>query len=571
MEHRFLGVRNLHWLALVGALYIGWATHAAADTPWRQVLHWWLLIFTLEIPTSALAAVFAHRARSDREIIHWARWKALTSCVAAIGWSLGPVMLYVAGSAGSLMIPTGGIVNFMAACVMAASSYPPAMMACLLCVLLPAAVFFTSQTGSVETMMAICLWGALPFIIAIGAYAARENKVAFAARLRIAELLEIQERQTELILEARREQERFFGAASHDLRQPLHALGLYLSLLPRTRDGQEREQIEARLADCAASLNRQFESILGVAETDFQLANAAPAATPVSLPFSRMAAIFEAQAKRKGLRLRFRPTTQAARIPMDIFERVLANLVSNAIKYTHRGGVLVAARRRAGALRIEIVDTGIGIADEDRSRIFMDFAQVGNLERNRENGSGLGLGIVRRLCDGMNWPLNLRSRLGRGSSFAFLVPLASADAAARLSSERDASHAPEPPAKAANVHRELLIVDDDPLVRDAMERLTRSWEVSVRFADTAEAALATLRACEGPAHWRVLTDYRLPGALNGLELADQLRTEFGDRTSVIIMSAETGITLVEGAKARGLGLIRKPVTPIRLRAALSAG
>ena len=431
MEHRFLGVRNLHWLALVGALYIGWATHAAADTPWRQVLHWWLLIFTLEIPTSALAAVFAHRARSDREIIHWARWKALTSCVAAIGWSLGPVMLYVAGSAGSLMIPTGGIVNFMAACVMAASSYPPAMMACLLCVLLPAAVFFTSQTGSVETMMAICLWGALPFIIAIGAY--------------------------------------------------------------------------------------------------------------------------------------------AARIPMDIFERVLANLVSNAIKYTHRGGVLVAARRRAGALRIEIVDTGIGIADEDRSRIFMDFAQVGNLERNRENGSGLGLGIVRRLCDGMNWPLNLRSRLGRGSSFAFLVPLASADAAARLSSERDASHAPEPPAKAANVHRELLIVDDDPLVRDAMERLTRSWEVSVRFADTAEAALATLRACEGPAHWRVLTDYRLPGALNGLELADQLRTEFGDRTSVIIMSAETGITLVEGAKARGLGLIRKPVTPIRLRAALSAG
>jgi len=566
VQYRFLGVRLLHWLALVGAAYIGWATQKAADTPWSQVVNWWLLIFVLELPTSVLAAMFARRPRSNAELLHWARLKALTSCVAAVGWSLGPVMLYVPGAAGSLMIPTGGIVNFMAACVMAASAYPPAMMLCLLCVLLPAAIFFTWQSGSVETMMAICLWGALPFIILIGAYASRENRAAFAARLRIAELLDVQKRQTDLILEARRERERFFSAASHDLRQPLHALGLYLSLLPHSRDQLEREQVEARLADCAASLNRQFESILGVAEADFQLANAKPAPTPLAQVFDRMAAVFQVQAEQKGLRLKFRRTSCIASIAPEIFERVLSNLVANAIKYTWRGGVLVAARRRGDAVGIEVIDTGIGIAPSDMSRIFMDFAQVGNVERNRANGSGLGLGIVRRLCEGMNWDLSLRSRVGRGSRFAFVVPLASSDARAAWTGITEPSELPAP---SGSPEGGVLVVDDDALVRDAMERLLRSWNVAVRFADSAEAALAAVREGGARPPSLVLTDFRLPGPLNGLELADRLQAEFGGRIRIIVMSAESGSALLDGARARSLGLIRKPVAPIRLRAALT--
>jgi signal transduction histidine kinase/CheY-like chemotaxis protein len=556
-----LGVRNLYWLAAAGALYIGVVTHYAGATPWSQVLAWWATVMALETPPMLWVRAFAHAPRADGELGFWALGKTVLGAIGTFGWGLGPAMLQVANEPGSIMIPTGGIVNVMASVVFAGACYPPSMIASLFSVLLFPGIVFTLQGGKVEEMLAICMFGALPFILLIGAYNARETRAAIAARLRIAELLALQRRQTEIVQEARLERNRFFSAASHDLRQPLHALGLYLALLRRSREAGERGEIEARIADCGESLDRQFDAILGVASTDTDLAASRPKPTLLGPAIERVAAIFRPQAAAKGLDLRTRPTAALAEVDREIFERVLANLVSNAVKYTETGGVRIRVAPSRGGWRVLVADSGVGIASAEQERIFRDFAQIGNFARERGKGLGLGLGIVKRLCEGMGWQISVRSRPGLGSVFAFdvqrgtqssLPPELAGDAVTSVSAGG-----------------KVLIVDDDPLVRDAMRRLLEDWGYGASVAETGNAAIETLTRSNPETRWLVFLDCRMPGPLDGLALADAIKALKTRRVEIALMSGDIDSALAESVALRGLQLLAKPIKPITLRARLA--
>jgi CheY-like chemotaxis protein/anti-sigma regulatory factor (Ser/Thr protein kinase) len=342
-------------------------------------------------------------------------------------------------------------------------------------------------------------------------------------------------------------------------------MGFYNSLLPRAKDETERGEILTRLSECAASLDRQFNAILGVAQTDAAVENAKIAPAPLQNIIDRVITNLQPEAEVKSLQLRVVPTRLWALVAPDLLERALSNLVSNAIKYTRNGGVILGVRPKGSNIDVVVVDTGIGIAQKDIGLIFGDFFQVANRERNSMKGFGLGLGIVRRLCDGMGWRLEVRSTVGRGTSFS--VQLLRATPAPQAGADTEEAPAAQP-GKADQAC--VLFVDDDALVRDAMGRMLADWDFDATLCETGSEALSWLRQSAGATRWHVLLDFRLSDEEDGLNLADRIRSEFGERVRVTLMSGEASEELQHQAKQRDIVLLRKPVKPIRLRAILTS-
>jgi signal transduction histidine kinase/ActR/RegA family two-component response regulator len=350
---------------------------------------------------------------------------------------------------------------------------------------------------------------------------------------------------------------RFLAAASHDLRQPLHALGLFVAQLRGDMSGQERGRIVECINASVAGMNELFNALLDISKLD------AGALTPNVTEFAiarllqRIDATFAEPAREKNLSLRVLPSDAWVRSDFILMERILFNLVSNAVRYTSQGGVVVACRKRGEQLRIEVWDTGLGIADDQRQNIFSEFYRVGDPERDQRAGLGLGLAIVERLCTLLALPIELRSVVGRGSRFTIVVPQAPVRAATR-----------EPPVTArapADVsHGKLVVViDDDPRVLDGMRGLLRSWGCRVVVGDTSAAVIKEIGADPPDL---IISDFRLSDGKIGIEAIEQLRHKFGSAIPAFLISGDTHSDSLHQARSSGLHLLHKPVDPMALRA-----
>jgi CheY-like chemotaxis protein len=270
------------------------------------------------------------------------------------------------------------------------------------------------------------------------------------------------------------------------------------------------------------------------------------------------------EAELKNIAIRIVRTRLWGLAPPELLERVLVNLAANAVRYTPAGAILMGVRRRRSSAELWVTDTGIGIAKDDREKIFQEFYQVGNPARHREQGYGLGLAIVRRLCDGMGWPIEYQSNIGRGTTFKVSIPIAlpTLDEAAG-----EMTVAPTP---IAGPTLGVVIVDDDPLVSDAMKRLIESWGVHVETCRCGDAVLEILGDRDITLQWHALVDYRLSGDENGLIVADRIRATFGNSVGITLITAETDSTIFQQTNLRNIATLRKPIKPIRLRAILTA-
>ena len=384
-------------------------------------------------------------------------------------------------------------------------------------------------------------------------------------RARVAEATQDLLREKEAAEHATIAKSHFLASASHDLRQPLHALGLLVSSLARSEAAKLEPKLVGHIQSAADALQNLLDDILDISQLDG--GNLVPrlSSFPLSHVFDRLTPGLLLLARQKGLRLKVRPTRLWVRGDQQIIERILLNLVGNALRYTRAGGVLVSCRRpRDGMVRIEIWDTGAGIADKAREEIFEDYVQLGNPERDQAKGLGLGLAICRRLADLLAVPLGVRSRLGRGSVFWMGLPVVptgvSADAPAP-----GLVHAGQEP-DAALLSGTVLVVEGDVLVRAGMAQAITGWGARVLLADNREDAL---RLCRDSAHPPDLTicNIRLGGLVGGLELAQELRREFAGM-GLLLVSADASDAARSAARRAGFALLKEPVPPGRLRAAL---
>jgi signal transduction histidine kinase/CheY-like chemotaxis protein len=320
----------------------------------------------------------------------------------------------------------------------------------------------------------------------------------------------------------------FLAAASHDLRQPLHALSLLLSTLQdKTRDPESTELL-AKVATSADSLDNLFRALLDLSRLD--AGSVRPDARPVALGplLQRLENDFRPLTQAKGLEFASPSTDAWVTSDPQMLERLLRNLLDNAVKYTEQGRIEIRLDAGPRTVRLAVSDTGIGIDERHRGRIFEEYYQVRNPERSRARGMGLGLAIVKRLCDLLGHAIEVQSEPGKGSRFVLSLPRCAAAPAPSLAAE---------PAPAGRIEllRGLVVVviEDDPEVQEAMRTLLAGWACRpVICASSAEALRELERLALEPE--AIVADYRLAGAENGLEAIARLYQRHGEMPAAIV-------------------------------------
>jgi signal transduction histidine kinase/CheY-like chemotaxis protein len=354
---------------------------------------------------------------------------------------------------------------------------------------------------------------------------------------------------------------RFLAVASHDLRQPLHALGLFVAQLRTAASGGERARIVARIDTAIATMNELFKALLDISRLDAGALEPTITDFPVLKLLERVDATFAGAATDAGIDLRVAPTVAWVRSDFVLLEQILLNLVSNAVRYTTHGGVLVGCRERGERLHIEVWDTGPGIPEDQRQKIFEEFYRLEDADRERK-GLGLGLAIVERLCRLLGHPLDLSSTVGRGSRFTVVVP----KVAARPHTAGSPIEAP--PALNLAAGKLIVVIDDDALVVEAMAGLLRSWGcrvISVQSGDKARDELSGIE--ESPD--LIISDFHLTGGKTGIEAIERLRGAFGAPIPAFLVSGDISPALQDDARRQGYLLLHKPVEPMMLRTMLN--
>lgn len=371
-------------------------------------------------------------------------------------------------------------------------------------------------------------------------------------------------RQVELVEQATRDRTRFFASASHDLRQPLHAMSLFASALERSPLPDRDAATVAQLSRSVRVLGEALDAMLDVSRLDAGAVEPSFAAVRVHELFLSLQTSFEGPAQARGLQLRLRsPGGLVVRSDPLLLERLLGNLVENAIKYTRSGGVVVAARPgaaagRPGEVRFDVVDTGIGIVPEQQQQVFEEFYQVGNPQRDRRQGLGLGLSIVRRLAEVLRHQVDLSSRPGRGTRVHVWAPEA-------LPAPRAGPEHAVPGVAGRPLPRRVLVVDDEQDSRLATATLLASYGCEVRTAADVAEAEAVLREAEVDF---VVSDYRLPGLRDGLGFLLALRAA-SPQLRTLLVTGETAPERLQAIRASGIPCLAKPVRADRLAEALA--
>jgi len=363
---------------------------------------------------------------------------------------------------------------------------------------------------------------------------------------------------------ANRAKSQLLAAASHDLRQPLHALGLYVAALgARARDAEWRPLV-THVESAANALELQFAQLLDLSRLDAGALAPERGDVALSTLFARIRAEFAPQAAARGLALRIAPTRFVVDSDLALLERIVGNLVANGIRYTNRGGVLVGARRRGARVAIDVVDTGIGVAPAHRQRIFEEFYRVRNDAPSSpaRRGMGLGLAIVRRFADLLGHEVVVDSREGRGSRFRIVVPAVRHPYGKRLRATTTALAEQLP---VTCTERLVAVVDDDAATLDAMQTLFQTWGASVVCGETIESLIAALGEVERYPDL-IVADLRLADSRSGIDAVRRLRHELGTPIPAIIVSGDTGSGAEREARDAGLMLLPKPVVAATLQA-----
>jgi len=324
----------------------------------------------------------------------------------------------------------------------------------------------------------------------------------------------------------------------------------------------ERARIAAQVDASVSAMNDLFNALLDISKLD--AGALAPNLTrfPVADLLKHIEATFARAAREKGLRLRFARSAAWVESDFILLQRILLNLVSNAVRYTDRGGVVVGCRRRGERLRIEVWDSGIGIPKDQRENVFGEFYRISGPGRERRAGLGLGLAIVERLCRLLDHRVELRSTPGKGSCLAVEAPLVAAQA-----EPEELTPVPEATADPAR-GKLIVVIDDDALVLDSMRGVLRSWGCFVVAAESGRAALASLNG-DDRCPDLIISDYRLSDGDEGIATVEKLRVAFGAPIPAFLITGDTAPERLREAGASGLHLLHKPVAPMALRAMLN--
>lgn len=525
------------------------------------------IVFSALMTVQTLARLWLHRlyARASPPDSEWRRWGArftVGTFVGGMTFGAGTIWLLPPGNSEIEMITMLVIFAITAGAIGAFSAFPPAFFVFLVAVSWAPVGWQLSQGDTLHVTLGLLYIVWLATIAELARRSSRVFSEAIQLRFDNLDLANDLRHKHAIAEEANAAKSRFLAAASHDLRQPVHALSLFVAAAQAQPINAETRTLLDHIDDSVRSMGQLFNGLLDISRLDAGVVEVNRSSLSLATLVQNVAREFEAQANAKGLRLRVRVRELGVDSDPMLLERVLRNIVANAVTYTTRGGVLIGCRRRGGFVRLEIWDTGWGIAPQEQEQIFEEFYQVGNPERDRTKGVGLGLAIVKRLTTLLGHRLEVRSRPGKGSCFAVEAP--SADLRRASNSTRSVPIMAFPQRGTGLI----LVLDDELTIQIAMKTLLESWGYAVIAAGSGAEMLERIATAE-QAPRLIICDYRLRDNETGTEVVDRLRSEFNDDIPAMLITGDTAPDRIREAEASGLLLLHKPVPNSKLRAAIT--
>jgi signal transduction histidine kinase len=509
---------------------------------------------------------FKPTSPSATELRHWAVYWTIGAAISGSLWGACAILMYVPDSHAYQAFLVAALLAVTTGAVILIAMHLPSLYAFVFPTLLPLIIRIGLDPNGLSLFLAIALVTLLAVMVAFGRNLNGILTESLHQRFENMELIDQLTQQKALAEDAQKRAEAatraksvFLAAASHDLRQPLHAVGFFAAALSgRVSDPEVRDLINSINASVEA-LENLFNALLDISKLDAGVVEPSVSAFGLEAMLTRLRQEFEPDAFGSALQLRVR--VRPLRVYSDpvLLERILRNLISNAIRYTRRGGVLVGCRLRGRVVSIEVWDTGVGIPEAELERIFEEFYQIRNHSSPREQGLGLGLGlaITRRLCDLLRHPLTLRSRVGHGTVFRLDVPRARGDAL-----EAQESSVLAHPADQLRGRVVIVIEDEEPVLRGT-EALLASWGCEAIGARSTAEALEKVH--DRAVIDLVIADYRLESGTTGIESIQALRERFGVDVPAILVTGSTDPDLAIQADRAGFHLLHKPVMPAKLR------
>jgi CheY-like chemotaxis protein len=339
----------------------------------------------------------------------------------------------------------------------------------------------------------------------------------------------------------------------------MNAARLFVSILNQMQQpNDEQAQVVKRIDRSLTAAEELLSALLDISKLDSGMYSPEPEALDVADLFEQLRRRFKPLAVNRDLKLRVRSCDARVFSDRKLLYRILQNFLANAIRYTERGGVLLGCRRRGNRLELGVWDTGVGIDDSEKELIFQEFHRLEYAQRLDERGLGLGLAICERIARMLGHEMQVRSEPGRGSCFSVLVPLTS-EAAAKTQPGLDSVPGELSPLGGLSV----LCVDNEPDILDGMKMLLERWGCAVLLAESLDGATQLVQQSGAPGF--LLVDYHLGGQIDGLDVLSQLESTFGTRVPAIVITADRSPELENAVRARGYGLLRKPIKPAALR------
>ena len=494
----------------------------------------------------------------------WRSWAFAFSAVAfseGLGWGWAPVFLAVSGQPEIRLLVTCITLIVATAAVPAFGSYLPAFFALFIPAVVPFALSAPFSADVSIQIAALIMPIYLLTVPSLAIQASRKFKELVVLRVKSGALAEHLRSQIELVEQAMIAKSNFLAAASHDLRQPVHAIALFVGALREMRLPEAGERLTQQIESSVEALDSLFGALLDISRLDAHSVEVRKSTFAIGALLERICQDFTAEAAAKSVEIRLAPCQ--ARVHSDplLLERVLRNIVSNAVRYTDHGRVLVGCRRRGTEIEIQVWDTGPGIAPEHRELIFKEYFQLHNPERDRHKGLGLGLAIVQRLVSLLECDLSLKSELGQGSRFSLKAPLALAHEPAAPSEGRVGPFARESGL--------IAIIDDEAPILTGMSTLLEGWGYTVISGESSDEVVAKLATCPLRPDL-VISDHWLREGQTGFDVIERLRSEYNEEIPAMLISGDTSPELRTEAAAAGALLLHKPTPNGKLRAAISS-
>jgi two-component system, sensor histidine kinase len=547
------------WGAALTAVFLTLILFYLGVVDTRTGLAWTSYIIACAASHVALRVTYRRSQPVGERWRHWAFWFTVISFAEGCGWGWAPVGLTTGSRFDADLLVTVSTTTVASGAISAFGPYLPAFFALFVPAILPYFVINVTSPDSARHASCLLLLVFIPAMSGLAIITNRGFKQLVKLRIQTEHLATDLKEQKEIAERASAAKTTFLAAASHDLRQPVHALGLFIGALRRVVMPLEGRRLIEQIEESTVAMDGLFSALLDISQLDAGTVEVHRQSFPMGTLLERICRDHEAEAAAKGLSLVWARSTAVVDCDPVLLERILRNLVANAVRYTDHGRVLVGCRRRGATLSIQVLDTGPGIPSNERDRVFQEYYQLGNPERDRTKGLGLGLAIVRRLVDLLGCGMTLRSRVGHGSCFEVAVPIAAGGIPAR----KDALEA----TSGALAHGFIVVIDDELAIRNAMSALLAGWGHEAIVVGSSDEAIQQLSNCEQRPDL-IICDYRLRDGENGIRVIERLRSEYNEAIPAMLITGDTAPDRLAEAKASSLLLMHKPVSNGKLRAAI---